>query len=88
LSSTGAIASGVTFSVLLSQLLAAAPTGCNFASGFTGYIFAVANFTDAHAAAFVTDFKRFTSGQNVLVLPPPALPGNNRSTATFESLGH
>jgi len=88
LNASGAIPSGGTLSVLLSQLLAAAPTGCNFATGFTGYVFIVTNFTNAHAAAFVTNFTSFTSGQNTLILPPPSLPGFSRSAATFESLGH
>jgi len=70
LSSTGLIQSGRTYSVLLSELLKASPGS---PTTFTGYIIAVAEFTNGHGASFVTDFKTFTSASPVLVIAPPAL---------------
>jgi hypothetical protein len=86
LSSNGTLAAGGTWTGLLSELLTAAgqPAG----STFTGYIFVQANFVNAHGAAFVSDFRNFTSYSPILVLPPPATsprtsPGGN---AGVESL--
>jgi len=86
LSSSGTVVSGGTYSVLLSQLLGAASGCSSLTTSFTGYIFAVANFTNGHGAAFVTNFKGFTSGENVLVLPPPIV--TSRAAGALETLGH
>jgi hypothetical protein len=78
LSATGVLVSGKTWSVGLSELLGAitgAPTS------FTGYIFVRANFTNAHGAAYITDYKGFTSGSPFLIVPL-SRPSVN------ESLGH
>src|SRR5262249_39002948 len=48
----GVLNSGNTYSVLLTELLTATNSGANF----TGYIFVQTNFTNAHGAAFVTNF--------------------------------
>jgi hypothetical protein len=79
LSSTGVLQSGRTYSVLLSELLKAssgAPTS------FTGYIIAVANFSNGHGTSFVTDFKTFTSASPVLVIAPPALVSRSALAVT------
>jgi hypothetical protein len=70
LSATGLLQAGRTYSVLLSELLKASPGS---PTSFTGYIIAVAEFTNGHGASFVTDFKSFTSASPVLVINPPAL---------------
>jgi hypothetical protein len=65
LSAGGVLGAGRTWSVLLSELMAAvsgAPTS------FTGQIYVRTNFTLAHGAAFVTNFTGFTSASPVLVL--------------------
>jgi hypothetical protein len=68
LSADGTLASGATWTVLLSELLTAAgQTG-----SFTGYIFVQTNFLNAHGAPFVSDFRNFTSFTPMLILPPPA----------------
>jgi hypothetical protein len=83
-SAGGNIDSGRTISVLLSELLRAG-TGCP--TTFTGYIFAVANFTDGHGSAFVSDFRGFTSFTPVLLLPPPAIfPRSVGAIGVFETL--
>jgi hypothetical protein len=67
LSSSGVLNSGKTWSVGLSELLPAisgAPTA------FTGYIYVIANFTNAHGAAYVTDYKGFTSASPFLIIDP------------------
>jgi len=88
LDASGNLKSGGTWVVLLSQLLGAAPAsaGCPSATAFTGYMFVIANSTEVHGSAFVSDFTKFTSYTNVLILPPPAT--TLRSTLTFESLGN
>jgi hypothetical protein len=88
LDSTGNLDSGRTWVVLLSQLLGAAPSsaGCPAANSFTGYIFVVANSTEVHGSAFVSNFSTFTSASNVLVLATPAT--NLRSQLQVESLGN
>jgi hypothetical protein len=65
LSATGVLVSGKTWSVGLSELLGAitgAPTS------FSGYIFVRANFTNAHGAAYVTDYRGFTSASPFLIV--------------------
>jgi hypothetical protein len=94
LDATGSLKSGGTWVVLLSQLLGAAPAaaGCPSATGFTGYIFIVANSSEVHGSAFISNFSSFTSATNVLVLPPPSTVSGtfNRSALTggFETLGN
>jgi len=95
LDASGNLNSGRTWVVLLSQLLQAAPAaaGCPPANAFTGYIFIVANSTEVHGSAFVSNFNNFTSASNVLVLPPPGLTpqvvtSNSRATLQVEILGN
>jgi hypothetical protein len=66
LSSSGVIVAGKTWTVGLSEILGAmsgAPTS------FTGYVFARCNFTNAHGAAYVTDYRGFTAGTPFLIVP-------------------
>lgn len=72
----GALPAGKTYSVLLSELLNAAGAPALF----SGHIFAVTNFTNAHVQYFVTDFKAFTNGAVGLVVA-------GGRAATPESLG-
>jgi len=67
LTSGGVLASGKTWTVGLGELLGAisgAPTS------FTGYIVVQAQFTQGHGAAYVTDYKGFTSATPVLIIIP------------------
>jgi hypothetical protein len=67
LSSTGSLVSGKTWSVGLSELLGAisgAP------ASFTGYVVVRANFTHGHGAAYITDYKGFTSFTPFLIVVP------------------
>jgi len=80
LSADGTLASGATWTALLSELMASA----GVSGDFTGYIFIQANFVDAHGAPFVSDFRKFTSFTPMLVLPPPAT--TSRATAGVETL--
>jgi hypothetical protein len=83
--SSGVLASGKTWTVLASELLTAA--GYATPKAFSGYVIAVANFTNGHGNAFVSDFKGFTSMTDVLVMSPPALVNRNISTPGYvESL--
>ena len=83
LSDNGSLAAGATWTALLSELMTAAgQTG-----SFTGYIFITTNFTNAHGAPFVSDFRNFTSSIPMLVLPPPITIVGGRSAA-FESLNN
>jgi len=72
----GKVPTGSTYVVLLTQLLNAAGVTGDFA----GYIFAVTNFTNAHAQYVLTDFKSFANGGQGLVI------ASDRS-ATPETLG-
>ena len=83
--SDGSLAAGATWTVLLSELLTAAgQTG-----SFTGYIFITTNFTNAHGAPFVSDFRNFTSYTPMLVLPPPiTLAGGRSAIAGGEALNN
>jgi hypothetical protein len=83
------ISSGSSWVVLGSQIL---PPNT---SPFTGYAFAIANFTNAHVTAFVADAAfsgKFSSGGPMLVLPNPAISGFARTLSTangvVESLSH
>ena len=69
ISTDGSIAAGATYTVLLSQLLAAS----NCAAGdFVGYVFITANFLNGHGQATISDFRSYSLAANVLTLPPPA----------------
>jgi hypothetical protein len=61
----GSLATGGTYTVLLSQLLAAASAPADF----TGYIIAMCNFTNSHGQYLISDFKGFTNGSQILVIP-------------------
>ncbi|MDA2937816.1 hypothetical protein MYX75_06090 [Acidobacteria bacterium AH-259-A15] len=82
LSATGEIGSGITYVVLARELLTAA----GFAADFAGYVFAIADFTHAHAAGFISDFANFTQGTPALVLQPVQLDAGNRSKQAVEIL--
>jgi len=75
LDSAGNLPSGSTYSVLLSQLLAAAGQPADY----TGYIFVITNFTNAHCLYVATNFAGFAQGAMALVIT------GNRDGAT-ESL--
>lgn len=77
LDSSGRVPSGSTYSVLLSQLLAAAQAPADF----SGYIIVVTSFTNAHIQYIITDFKAFANGGQGLVV------AGNRS-ATPEAWSH
>jgi hypothetical protein len=72
----GALASGGSYSVLLSELLADAGAPADF----VGYAIVTTNFTNGHGDVFITDFAGFTSSGNVLVMNPP-VAGNTRNPA-------
>jgi len=75
--SNGKLAAGGTYTVMLSQLLAAAGKSGNF----TGYIIVVTQFTNAHGQYFISDFEYFTNGAQILVL------SSGRATSA-EALDH
>jgi hypothetical protein len=66
LDSNGNVPAGSTYTVLLSQLLAAAGATGNF----QGYVFAVANFTNAHCLYVLSNFTNFSQGSLALVILP------------------
>jgi len=75
LDASGNIPSGSTYSVLLSELLTAASAPADF----SGYIFVITSFTNAHCQYILTDFQAFANGGQALVLNAgaawvPALP--------------
>lgn len=76
LNASGLVPAGSTYTVLLSQLLAAAQAPADF----NGHIYLVTGFTNAHCQYIITDFKAFANGALALILP------NDRSS-TPESLG-
>ncbi|HEY2383229.1 MAG TPA: hypothetical protein VGK48_18800 [Terriglobia bacterium] len=93
---SGAVASGSSWVVLGSQILAGI-TGAP--ATFSGYAFAIANFPFAHPTGFVADATfsgKFASGGPALVLTNPAVSGRSgipTANATWagtltESLGH
>jgi hypothetical protein len=59
---TGKLLRGRTFIALLSQLLPSSVTT------FSGYLFVVTDFTNAHGEYFVSDFTNFTHGALMLVV--------------------
>jgi len=65
LDSTGKVIAGSTYTVLVTQILAAAgqPTD------FNGYMFAICNFSNGHALGVVSDFTKFSQGYLALVIP-------------------
>jgi hypothetical protein len=68
LATDGVLASGGTWTGLITDLLTAAGrTG-----DFFGYVFVQTNFTFAHGAAYIFDGRGFTSASPVLILPTPA----------------
>jgi len=73
--SSGVLSSGKTYTVLASELLTFA--GYATPRDFNGYLIAVANFTNGHGQAFISDFAGFTSYTDVLVMSPPALVDRN-----------
>jgi len=87
---SGTIASGGSWTVLLSAIVAqvtGAPTA------FSGYGFGIANFPFAHPTAFVADAAfsgKFAAGGPALVLQNPAVTGRNAfpTGGLAESLGH
>jgi hypothetical protein len=64
LDSSGVLKAGGTYTVLLSDLLAAAGAS----SDFTGYIIADMPFTNGHGQYFISDFAYFTNGALALVM--------------------
>jgi hypothetical protein len=82
LTGAGVVASGSTYVVNLSEILAAA----NFGTTFSGYVFITANFTFAHGAATI-----YTTSTGAAALSSPVLVLPAVSTAavrgTPESLG-
>jgi hypothetical protein len=79
LDASGNIPAGSTYTVLLSQLLAAAGAPADF----QGYIFVVTNFTNAHCLYVLSNFAGFTQGALALVVPTPG--GRN---VAFEALNN
>jgi len=64
LDASGNLPAGSTYSVLLSQLLAAAGQPADY----TGYIFVITNFTNAHCLYVATNFTGFAQGAMALVI--------------------
>jgi hypothetical protein len=67
LNAAGALPTGSTYTVLLSQLLAAAGQPADF----SGYIFVICNFTNAHSLYVVSNFTSFSQGSHALVIALP-----------------
>jgi len=89
LSAGGVVASGSMWSFVLSDLAKSTT-----ATSFTGYVFGITNFSNAHATVFVADpsFAKFAVGGPALVLPNPAVAFFGRNAfptgGLAESLGH
>jgi len=64
LNADGTLKTGGSYVVLLDQLLKAAAQPLDF----TGYIFIVTNFTNAHGQYFISNFAEFTNGALMLVV--------------------
>jgi hypothetical protein len=75
---TGSIASGKTYTVLLSQLLAAVKGA---PGDFNGYIIIVTQFTNAHGVYTITDFKSFSNSGQAMII-------SSARTTTPEALNH
>jgi len=82
LSSDGTLGAGATWTVLMSQLLAAAGQTGNF----IGYVFIRANFLNGHGTATISDFRTYSLTANVLVLPPPATFSRDAPSGGSEQL--
>ncbi|MDA2930303.1 hypothetical protein MYX84_10195 [Acidobacteria bacterium AH-259-O06] len=80
LTGAGVLASGSTYTVLVSELLNAAGR----TTAFTGYGFAIVGSTHSHGAIFVSNFKDFTQGVPALVVPPTSI--QSRKLQAFEQL--
>jgi len=81
---TAAIPAGGSFIANVSDLMKAATPPVT--GTFSGYVFAVANFTNAHGASFVyggTAAGRLTSTTEVLVIVSPSVQSRNGSPAGF-----
>jgi len=88
LSAGGIVAAGSSWIVLGSQVLAGI-TGAP--AIFNGYVFGVANFTNAHPLEFVADAAfsgKFASGGPALVLPAPAIAARVGAGVGVEGLNH
>jgi hypothetical protein len=82
--SSGSIAAGSTYAVLLSDLLTAAGrTG-----DFQGYAFISANFLNAHGVAYIFQGPTLTSAVPILVLPPPVSNGRSGGADGVEDLNN
>jgi len=82
LATDGTVASGGTWTGLITDLMTAAgKTG-----DFFGYLFIQTSFLNAHGAAYIFDGRGFTSATPVLVLAPPQQ--TSRNTSTVESLNN
>jgi hypothetical protein len=79
LDASGNLPSGSMYSVLLSQLLAAIPSGPTI---FNGYIFVSCNFTHSHGQYVLSNFTTFSQGALMLVIPN----GVDRSGLNAEAL--
>lgn len=78
---TPSIAAGASYVANVSDILKAAGR----TASFSGYIIAVANFTNAHGMAFVyggTAAGRLTSASDVLVIPSPILSARNLTSSS------
>jgi len=88
ISTGGVVNAGSTWVVLGSEILSSA-TG--LPTSFTGYVFGVANFTNAHPTSFVADAAfsgKFTSGGPALVLATPNTSTARAGAGSLESLSH
>jgi hypothetical protein len=65
----GMLKAGSTWTVLASELLAAKGS----TAAFSGYVVIVTEFTNAHGAAYVSNFDGFTSSSPMLVFDVPAM---------------
>jgi len=88
LSSGGVVSSGSMWTFVLSDLIKSTTV-----TSFSGYVFGISNFSNAHSTSFVADpaFAKFGVGGPSLVLPNPTVSGFGRSqlgNGLAESLGH
>jgi len=73
LATDGTLASGGTWTGLISEVL----TADTASTVFTGYVIVRANFLNAHGIAYVTNFATFTSATPALVIPPTSGTARN-----------
>jgi hypothetical protein len=64
LDASGNLASGSTYTVLVSQLLEAA----GITEEFQGYIIAITQFTNAHGLYVCSNFQTFSQGSSMVVI--------------------